>query len=105
MGGCIRSRDARRVAERVPNFYWLTRYRGEASHSGEARRQAAWVLMLWKGERRPRQVRLLEEEEEADEGEVFVDSWGDTQALAGEAQVQVLVMGDQGPSAWPAWHD
>ena len=53
----------------------------------------------------PRQVRLLEEEEEADESEVFVDSWGDTQALAGEAQVQVWVMGDQGPSAWPAWRD
>ena len=25
----------------------------------------------------------LEEEEEADEGEVFANSWGDTQALAG----------------------
>ena len=50
-------------------------------------------------------MRPLEEEEEADEGEVFVDSWGDTQALAGEGQVQVWVMGDQGPSAWPAWRD
>ena len=87
------------------NSYWLTRYGGEASHSLEARRQAAWVLMLGEGERCPRQVQLLEEEEEADEGEVFVDSWGDTQALAGEAQVQVWVMGDQGPSTWTAWRD
>ena len=61
--------------------------------------------MLWEEERRPRQVRLLEEEEEADESEVFVDAWGDTQVLAGEAQVQAWVMGDQGPSAWPAWRD
>ena len=48
---------------------------------------------------------LLEEEEEADESEVFVDSWGDNQALAREAQVQEWVMGDQGPSAWPDWRD
>ena len=52
-------------------------------------------MMLRKGKSRPRQVRLLEEEEEADEGEVFADSWGDTQALAGEARVQVWAMGDQ----------
>ena len=58
--------------------------------------------MLGEEEGCPRQVRLLEEEEE-DESTVAGDSWGDTQVLAGEAQVQVWVMGDQGPSAWPAW--
>ena len=50
-------------------------------------------------------MRLLEEEEEVDESEVAGDSWGDAQVLAGEAQAQVWVMGDQGPSAWPAWRD
>ena len=45
----------------------------------------------------PPVLRLLEEEEEADEGAVFANSWGDTQALAGEARVQVWAMGDQGP--------
>ena len=61
--------------------------------------------MLWEEERQPRQVRLLEEEEEMDESEVSINSGGDTQVLAGEAQVQALAMGDQGPSAWPAWRD
>ena len=40
-----------------------------------------------------------------DESEVAGDSWGDTQVLAEEAQAQVWVMGDQGPSAWLAWRD
>ena len=40
---------------------------------------------------------------EADEGEAFVNSWGDTQALAGEARVQVWAMGGQGLQAWQAW--
>ena len=53
-------------------------------------------MMLRKGESLPQQVWLLEEEEEADEGAVFANSWGDTQALAGEARVQVWAMGDQG---------
>ena len=52
--------------------------------------------MLWEEERRPQQVQLLEVEEEEDESKVFADSWGDTQVLAGEAQVQAWVMGDQG---------
>ena len=54
-------------------------------------------MMLWKGEGRPQQVWLLEEEEEADEGAVFANSWGDTQAVAGKAWVRVWAMGDQGP--------
>ena len=45
-------------------------------------------------------MRRLEEEDEVDESAVAGDSWGDTQVLAGEAQAQVWVMGDQGPSAW-----
>ena len=63
--------------------------------------------MLLEEERCPRQVWLLEEEEEeeADESEVSVDSWGDIQVLAREAQVQGLVMGGRGLSAWLAWRD
>ena len=61
--------------------------------------------MLWEEERCPWSVRLLEEEEEVDESAAAGDSWGDTQVLAEEAQSQVWAMGDQGPSAWPAWRD
>ena len=49
----------------------------------------AWVLMPLEEKKHPRQVRLLEEEEEADEGEVFVDSWGGISKLAGEVQAWV----------------
>ena len=45
--------------------------------------------MLLEEKRHPRQLRLLEEEEEADEGEVFVDSWGGIPKLAGEVQAWV----------------
>ena len=45
--------------------------------------------MLWEEKGHPRQVRLLEEEEEADEGEVFVGSRGGIQELVGEVQAWV----------------
>ena len=97
MGGCISPVGCEESRGDGAKLRLGTRYRGETSHSREVRRQAAWVMMLRKGESRPRQVRLLEEEEEeADEGEVFANSWVDTQALAGEARVQVWAMGDQG---------
>ena len=54
--------------------------------------------MLWEEERHPWQVWLLEEEEEVEESEVSINSWGDTQVLAGEAQAQAWAMGDQGPT-------
>ena len=64
----------------MPNFYWLTQYRREASNLAGGEAAGGMGTDAVEGGELPRQVRLLEEEEEADEGEVFVDPWGDTQA-------------------------
>ena len=69
--------------------HWLRQPRGPAADSRKTRRQTARVLMLWEEKGRPWQVRLIEEEEEADEGEVSGSSSGGILELAGEAQVWV----------------
>ena len=69
--------------------HWLRQPRGPAAGSRKARRQTARVLMLWEEKGRPRQVRLIEDEEEADEGEVSGSSLGGILELVGEAQVWV----------------
>ena len=69
--------------------HWLRQLRGPAAGSRKARRLTAWVLMLWEEKGRPLQVRLIEKEEEADEGEVSGSSLGGILELVGEAQVWV----------------
>ena len=61
-----------------------------------------WVLMLWERESHPRQVRLLEEEEEVDDGEVPNIPWGDNPAAEEKVQALVWVSGGQALQAWPA---
>ena len=58
--------------------------------------------MLWEGESYPRQVRLLEEEEEVDDGEVLNIPWADTQAADEKVRALVLVSGGQALQVWPA---
>ena len=69
--------------------YWLKQPCRPAAGSLKARRLTAQVLMLWEEKGRPRQVRLIEEEEEADEGEASGSSLGGILELVGEAQVWV----------------
>ena len=69
--------------------HWLRQPHGPAAGSRKARQLTARVLILWKEKGRPRQVRLIEEEEEADEGEVSGSSLGGILELVGEAQVWV----------------
>ena len=76
-----------RSEERIS--HWLRQPCGPVAGLRKARRQTEWVLMLWEEKGRPRQVRLIKEEEEADEGEVSGGSSGDILELVGEAQVWV----------------
>ena len=64
--------------------YWLRQPRGPAAGSRKARRLTARVLMLWEEKGRPRQVRLIKEEE-VDEGEATGSSLGGILELVGEA--------------------
>ena len=66
--------------------YWLRQPRGLAAGSRKARWLTARVLMLWEEKG---QVRLIEEEEEADEGEASGSSSGGILELDGDAQVWV----------------
>ena len=58
--------------------------------------------MVWERESDPRQVRLLEEEEEVDEGEVPNIPWGDIPSAEEKVQALVSVSGGQALQAWPA---
>ena len=69
--------------------HWLRQPRGPAAGSWKTRLQTARVLMLWEEKGCPRQVWLIEEEEEADEGEGSGGSSGGILELVGEAQVWV----------------
>ena len=62
--------------------------------------------MLWDGERYPRQARLLEKEEEEEDGEVRVLNipLEDTQALDGEVPALVWVLEGQGLRILQALH-
>ena len=60
---------------------------GRSLAGGEAVGGAGPVVVA--GGEVPRQVRLIEEEEEAEENEVFGGSWGGIQELVGEAQAWV----------------
>ena len=51
--------------------------------------------MLWERESHPRQVRLLEEEDEVDEGEVPNIPWGDIPTAEEKVQAMVWVSGGQ----------
>ena len=61
-----------------PNFYWLRPRRGSTAGSLEALQQA----MMRMAKENPQQGRLIEEEEEAGEGEAAVYSSGGTIKLA-----------------------
>ena len=61
-------------------------------------------MMLWEGESYPRQVQLLEEEEEVDEGEVPNIPWGDIQAADEKVRALVWASGGQALQVWPALH-
>ena len=87
----VRQRSEERLS------HWLRQPRGPAAGSRKARQLTARVLMLWEGKGRPRQVRLIEEEEEVDEGEGSGGSLGSILELGGEAQVWVQALEDPRP--------
>ena len=60
-------------------------------------------MMLWERESYPRQVRLLEEEEEVDKSEVPNIPWGDIQASDGKVRALVWVSGGQALQVCQVW--
>ena len=78
--------------ERVLAADWLARLRAVASCSQRERLTEGRLMLLWKRRRSPRQVRLVQEEED----EVRGDLLGDTQEEDEESQELALALEDRG---------
>ena len=78
--------------ERVLAADWLARLRAVASRSQRERLAEGRLMLLWKRRRSPRQVRLVQEEEDEVQGDLLVD----TQEEDEESQELALAMEDRG---------
>ena len=76
--------------EQVLAADWLARLRAVASRSQQERLAEGWLMLLWKRRRSPRQVRLVQEEEDKAR-EVLL---GDTQEEDEESQELALALED-----------